>query len=148
VDREGKPLKTPRFWFDKAVKDAGIKDCTFHTLRHTFTSDLVKANVNLKVVQELLGHRDLSVTLRYAHLSPGAKEQAIQMLNSELGVIIKRLQIGNRQKPEKVIPLELVGNKRQIQQADVAQLVEQRFRKPKRGKKKGRKKIDENPKST
>ena len=130
VDREGKPLKTPRYWFDKAVKDAGIKACTFHTLRHTFASDLVKANVNLKVVQELLGHRDLSVTLRYAHLSPGAKEQAIQMLNSELGVVTKRLQIGNRQKPEKAIPLEMLENKRKFEKADVAQLVEQRFRKP------------------
>jgi len=130
VDREGKPLKTPRHWFDKAVKDAGIKDCTFHTLRHTFASDLVKANVNLKVVQELLGHRDLSVTLRYAHLSPGVKEQAIRMLNSELGAVTKRLQIGNRQKPEKAIPLELLENKRRFDKADVAQLVEQRFRKP------------------
>jgi integrase len=130
VDREGNPLKTPRHWFDKAVKDAGINDCTFHTLRHTFASDLVKANVNLKVVQELLGHRDLSVTLRYAHLSPGAKEQAIQMLNGELGAVTKRLQIANKQKPEKAIPLELLENKGRFEKAGVAQLVEQRFRKP------------------
>jgi len=130
VDGEGKPLKTPRYWFDKAVENAGIKDCTFHTLRHTFASDLVKANVNLKVVQELLGHRDLSVTLRYAHLSPGAKEQAIQMLSSELGVVTKRLQIDKRQKPEKAIPLELLESKRRFDKAGVAQLVEQRFRKP------------------
>jgi len=37
---------------------------------------------------------------------------------------------------------------RRFEKADVAQLVEQRFRKPKRGKKKGRKKIDENPETT
>jgi len=39
-------------------------------------------------------------------------------------------------------------NKRSFEKADVAQLVEQRFRKPKHRKKKGRKKIDENPEST
>ena len=48
----------------------------------------------------------------------------------------------------KARPLELPENKRTFQEAGVAQLVEQRFRKPKKGKKKGRKKIDENPKTT
>jgi len=130
TDRQGRRLKTVRFWFDKAVKNAGLKDCTFHTLRHTFASDLVKANINLKVVQELLGHRDLGVTLRYAHLSPGAKEQAIQILNSELTVVKKWLKKPSSVESSKAISLEVLENKRRFERADVAQLVEQRFRKP------------------
>ncbi|NVM56440.1 MAG: site-specific integrase, partial [Candidatus Helarchaeota archaeon] len=63
ADKNGNRLKTVRSWFDKAVDKAGLTDCTFHILRHTFASNLVKANINLKVIQELLGHRDLTVTL-------------------------------------------------------------------------------------
>lgn len=84
ADKDGKPYKEAvRFWFDKAVKHAKIEDCTFHTLRHTFASNLVKANVNLKVIQELLGHSSLLITMKYAHLSPGLKEQAIEMLSGD-----------------------------------------------------------------
>ncbi len=87
ADKDGKPYKEAvRFWFDKAVRDSGIKNCSFHVLRHTFASNLVKCNVNLKVVQELLGHSNLNVTMKYAHVSPGLKQQAIQMLSSDFGV--------------------------------------------------------------
>lgn len=87
ADRDGKPYKEAvRYWFDKAVRDSGIKDCSFHVLRHTFASNLVKCNVNLKIIQELLGHCNLNVTMKYAHISPGLKQQAVQMLNSDFRV--------------------------------------------------------------
>ena len=128
TDRKGKRLKTVRFWFDKAVEDAGISDCTFHSLRHTFAVSLGKKNVNIRVIQELLGHKDLSVTLRYTHLLPGAKEQAIQMLNDDSAAVKKWLKKPSEREPSKAISLEMLENTRRFDKADVAQLVEQRTR--------------------
>lgn len=51
-----------------------------HTLRHTFVSRLVQRGVNLKVVQELAGHKSISVTMRYAHLAPGHLVDAVKVL--------------------------------------------------------------------
>jgi len=80
----GKPYKDVRTTFRTALNKSGIKDVTFHTLRHTFASHLVMANVNLKTVQELLGHRTIQMTMRYAHLSAKHKQQAVNILQRRL----------------------------------------------------------------
>lgn len=54
-----------------------------HKLRHTYASHLVMIGVPLKVVQELLGHADIATTMRYAHLAPGALEDAVAKLAGE-----------------------------------------------------------------
>ena len=67
--------------FESACRRAGIEDFRFNDLRHTFASHLVMNNVNLKAVQELLGHTDLKMTMRYAHLSQAHLKEAVAALN-------------------------------------------------------------------
>lgn len=62
----------------RACRRAGLREIGWHTLRHTFASRLVMRGVSLKQVQELLGHSDIRQTMRYAHLAPGAAEEAIR----------------------------------------------------------------------
>ncbi len=57
-------------WFKAALKEAKIRDVTWHTLRHTFCSWHAMAGTPLKTIQELAGHKTISITGKYAHLSP------------------------------------------------------------------------------
>jgi integrase len=73
-------LHSPRCWFEPAVESAGLKDFTWHCLRHTFISRLVMAGADLRTVQELAGHKNIQMTCRYAHLAPGHEQTAIELL--------------------------------------------------------------------
>ena len=65
-----------------ALARAGLStDLRIHDLRHTFASRLVEAGVPLFDVSKLLGHKSLSMTMRYSHLSPKSLIAAIQHLN-------------------------------------------------------------------
>jgi len=66
--------------FEAGLKRAGIEDFRFHDLRHTFASHLVMNAVGLKVVQELLGHKTMAMTMRYSHLSQDHLQDAINRL--------------------------------------------------------------------
>ena len=57
--------------FETALTKAGITGFRFHDLRHTAASHLVMRGASLKDVQEILGHADMKMTQRYAHLEPG-----------------------------------------------------------------------------
>jgi site-specific recombinase XerD len=76
----GQKLSKPREWFEASVKKAGIHRFTWHCLRHTFASRLIMAGVDLRTVQELMGHKTIQMTCRYAHLAPQHRLAAVQRL--------------------------------------------------------------------
>ena len=62
------------------MRRAGIENACLHTLRHTYASHLVMAGVDIPTVQKLLGHSDISTTMRYAHLAPEHLRKAIDKM--------------------------------------------------------------------
>lgn len=67
--------------FEAGLKKAQIEDFRFHDLRHTFASHLVMAGASLKVIQQLLGHKDIKMTMRYSHLSQEHLQDIINRLS-------------------------------------------------------------------
>ncbi len=63
--------------FNKVLEDAGIARIRFHDLRHSAATILLSMGVNIKVVQEILGHSRVDMTLDvYSHVLPGMQEDA------------------------------------------------------------------------
>jgi len=73
--------REPRRWFELVLTGAGITNFSWHCLRHTFASRLVMAGVDLRTVQELLGHKVIAMTVRYAHLAPKHTLAAVERLD-------------------------------------------------------------------
>jgi integrase len=67
--------------FTTALDRAGIKGFRFHDLLHTAASHMVMRGASLKDVQEILGHSDLKMTLRYSHLSPAHLRATVDRLD-------------------------------------------------------------------
>ncbi|WP_166804981.1 site-specific integrase [Nitrosococcus wardiae] len=78
--KNGSPFNNIRKSWAAVLQSAGINHFRFHDLRHHFASKLVMAGVDLNTVRELLGHADLTMTLRYAHLAPEHKAEAVSRL--------------------------------------------------------------------
>jgi integrase len=84
LNSKGTPYRDISTAFQTAVRRAGLRDVSFHTTRHTFASRLVMRGVDLKTVQELMGHKHITMTLKYAHLAPGHKRAAIAVLDQSV----------------------------------------------------------------
>lgn len=69
----------------RACKQGGLRRIGWHVLRHTFASHLAMRGVPLKVIQELLGHQTMEMTMRYAHLAPAVHRQAVTVLDLPAG---------------------------------------------------------------
>ena len=88
----------------EALNKSRIEDFHFHDLRHTFASNLVMQGVELNDVRELLGHKKMDMTLRYAHLSPKHKKKVVNILDR----VMSKENVGWSQNPpqvEKVVNL-------------------------------------------
>jgi integrase len=85
LTRYGEPMISPRAWFELVMQEAvknnsSLRNVTWHIFRHTYISRLVMAGVDLRTVQELAGHKDIKMTVRYAHLAPAHKLAAVDRL--------------------------------------------------------------------
>jgi site-specific recombinase XerD len=80
---EGGRLTGPRYWFEPAIKAAKVRKFSWHCLRHTFASRLVMAGVDIRTVQELMGHKCIAMTVRYSHLAPTHQLAAVERLTGE-----------------------------------------------------------------
>lgn len=74
--------KEPRRWFEPVLKEAKVANFSWHCLRHTFASRLVMAGVDIRTVQELLGHKTIAMTVRYSHLAPKHTLAAVERLDA------------------------------------------------------------------
>jgi integrase len=87
TNRTGGPLhvNSMALQFKKLTDAAGLPKIRFHDLRHTSATLLLAKGVHPKIVQERLGHSDISMTLnRYSHVTPGMQRQAADNLSAAL----------------------------------------------------------------
>src|SRR5258707_14506442 len=71
--------------FKKLLNRAGLPDIRFHDLRHSAATLILTAGVHPKVVQEILGHTQISMTMDiYSHVLPGMQQDAMNRLHNAL----------------------------------------------------------------
>ncbi len=100
----GSPFRDIKKGFAAALERAAIADFHFHDLRHTFASNLVMSGVDLFAVKELLGHKDIKMTMKYAHLSPEHRTTAVKVLDRVYGIEVKSKATKTGDEAEKASP--------------------------------------------
>jgi len=81
ANKSGDKFKDIKKGWQAILEKASIDDFRFHDLRHDFASKLAMKDVPLNTIRELLGHKDIGMTLRYAHLAPDHKMDAVRLLD-------------------------------------------------------------------
>ena len=87
--RKDKPMepRTYQYYFESVLRQCGIRKRSYHTLRHTYATRCIENGIDVKSVSEMLGHADVTTTLRlYVHPSLDSKRQAIQKISFLGGV--------------------------------------------------------------
>ena len=87
---EDKPLdpRTMQQRFKRLLKEAGVGDRNFHTLRHVFATNCIENGMDVKALSEILGHADVKITLnRYVHPTMDTKRQQLGILSDYYGQI-------------------------------------------------------------
>ena len=74
--------------------EAGIDGCRIHDLRHTYASHALMAGVPLPVVSRLLGHSDIRMTMRYAHVCDSETQAAADRIGAALGAVLEEAPAG------------------------------------------------------
>lgn len=88
LNEDGTPFDSQRLLrqLDKVRTAAGLKRFTWHTLRHTFATHLGMKGAPLHVIQKLLGHSTITMTMRYAHVDAFGLRAAIDLLSPKQAV--------------------------------------------------------------
>jgi len=90
VSRFGQPLRGRAInrTLARLLKRAGLagRGITPHKLRHTFATQLIRRGVDVRTIQELLGHADLETTARYLHSDTRSKRAAVEQLSGLVGL--------------------------------------------------------------
>lgn len=79
--KKGGKVNTVKTAFNAACRRAKIHDFRFHDLRHDFASTLVQKKVPIKQIQELMRHKSIEMTLKYAHVTPKDLADAVALLD-------------------------------------------------------------------
>lgn len=82
--RTDKPMepRTYQYYFESVLRRCGIRKRSYHTLRHTYATRCIETGIDIKSVSEMLGHADVTTTLRlYVHPSMDSKRQAVQKIS-------------------------------------------------------------------
>ena len=74
-----------KFRFDKAKRDAGIKDFRFHDLRHTAATRMADGGADAFALAEIFGWSDVRMALRYTHSTAESKRRAVENLVKPIG---------------------------------------------------------------
>jgi len=76
----GEPYKSVKKALYGAFNRSGVQKFTLHDLRHTFGTMLGMTGVDIATIKELMGHKDVSMTMRYSHPTPEHKKQAVERI--------------------------------------------------------------------
>jgi integrase len=79
--KTGTKINTCKTAWKSLLKNAKIANFRWHDMRHDFASQLVMSGVDLNTVRDLMGHADIKMTLKYAHLAPENRLQAVKILD-------------------------------------------------------------------
>lgn len=77
-----------QYWRKIRIR-AGIPDVRIHDLRHSFASEAVRSGIPLPVVSKLLGHSNIQMTMRYAHVSNADVEKAVERIGANIDLMFR-----------------------------------------------------------